>query len=922
MRRYVWGQLRHRRFRGMALLLGILVATTSFTVLTGTTRTSRLETIGTITHNFRPAYDILVRPHESTTELESQQQLVRPNYLSGIFGGIRLDQYDAIRSIEGIDVAAPIAMVGYVLQTVTVPVDLTASLGAGPRQIFRVTSRRTTDRGLSKLVDLPADYVYVTARPLQPDRQFMPAPGTVTGPKERLGDGRKVVVCPAYTKPRPTQGPFDQEARQHLLCWSRRTGEYGFGFFHVPPGHVAALVRWQFPFLVAAIDPVQEAELDAVDTAVVDGRYLRTTDDAAVFGDGPDATLRVPVLAASRPYADDHSVVTVRRLGGSAITTMTAGLPPEQLRRRLAGEDGPLVLRRRIDGATAYRQLLEALSRGEASNVDNFWSGGPTQYRQLSARRLAPVAVRNPDRVWKSRYQSGGYVIAPIDAADTAFRPISPHIGSTRGQFLSLPALRTVGQFDPERLPGFSPLSQVPLETYQPPLAAPGDDRTRQLLGGRDLLPNGNLAGYLQTPPLLLTTLAALPAFTDPHVFTGVRNARKAPISAIRVRVSGVTGPDPVSRERIRLVAEQIAARTGLDVDITAGSSPTPMTIDLPAGRFGRPALTLREEWVEKGVVVAILDALDRKSLVLFVLILAVCALFVANAASAAVRTRRTELGVLACLGWRTHKLFAAVLLEVGLIGFAAGVLGGLLALPLSVAFGLSISLARAGLAVPAAVALAVLAGLVPAWQAARIDPGAAVHPALLPVRRGRAARSVTGLAMRNLMRSPGRSLIGAASLAVGVCALTLLLAVTLAFRGQVIGSLLGDAISVQARTTDYVAAALTVALGVLAIADVLYLNIRERAAEFATLRALGWREGPLTRLVAFEGVGMGLIGSLCGAAAGLAAAGSFAGHVPPALFAIAVVAVAVGTLLTAAAALVSATALRRLGPAQALAEE
>jgi len=431
-------------------------------------------------------------------------------------------------------------------------------------------------------------------------------------------------------------------------------------------------------------------------------------------------------------------------------------------------------------------------------------------------------------------------------------------------------------------------------------------------------LPNGNIGGYLDQPPMLLTTLACLPAFTDPRVF----HANHAPISVIRVRVAGVSGVDPVSRERIRVVAQQIATSTGLDVDITAGSSPTAMTIDLPAGKFGRPQLTLREGWVKKGVAVAILAAVDRKSLVLFTLILAVCALFVANAAAAAVRARRSELGILACIGWRPRKLFSAALLELGMVGLVAGGLGSLLALPLGAAFGVSVSVGRAALAVPAAALLALLAGLFPAWQAARSDPGAAVRPALLTAHRVRRPRSVLGLGLVNLVRVPGRSLVGAASLAIGVCALTLLSTVTLAFHGQLVGSLLGDAISVQIRPVDFIAAALTVALGALALADVLYLNVRERASEFATLRALGWRDRALAELVSVEGLGMGVAGSVAGAALGPPGAGAFAGHLPGTVVVIALAAVVVGTAIAALAAAVPVTLLRRRDNAQTLAEE
>ena len=125
MARIVFAQVRRRAGRATALLLGMLIATTGFTVLTGSTATSRLQVIGTVQDNFRSAYDILVRPTGTRTALEEQRELVRPNFLSGQFGGITLDQYEQVRQIVGVDVAAPIAMIGYVTAFGSVEVDLT-----------------------------------------------------------------------------------------------------------------------------------------------------------------------------------------------------------------------------------------------------------------------------------------------------------------------------------------------------------------------------------------------------------------------------------------------------------------------------------------------------------------------------------------------------------------------------------------------------------------------------------------------------------------------------------------------------------------------------------------------------------------------------------------------------------------------------
>ena len=388
------------------------------------------------------------------------------------------------------------------------------------------------------------------------------------------------------------------------------------------------------------------------------------------------------------------------------------------------------------------------------------------------------------------------------------------------------------------------------------------------------------------------------------------------------MRVAGVTGIDALSRERIRQAALRIATATGLEVDIMAGASGARTAIDLPAGRYGRPALAVSEVWERKGVAVSVLRAIDRKSLVLFALILVVCGLFVANATSAAVRARRTELGVLSSLGWSGSRLFAVVLSEVAAVGLIAGALGGLIALPLAALIGVQASLIRAALAIPAATVLAALAGLVPAARAARADPLAAVRPVVLEVRRAWRPRTLGALALVNLLRAPGRTVLGALSLAIGVCALTLLLAATLAFHNTLVGTLLGDAVAVNVRASDYAAVAATIVLGLAAVADVLFLNLRERSAEFATLIATGWDDRSLSRLIAFEGLWIGGLGAALGAFVGLALVAVFAAAVPIALVLTTLAAAVVGIACAGLAGLAPARWLRRAPTVPVLAGE
>ena len=927
MGRLAWSQLRFRTVRLVALLAGMLLATTAFTVLTAASRTAQLRTVGTVSAHFVPAYDILVRPKGARTALETQTGTVQPNFLSGIYGGITMAQYHQIASIPGVQVAAPIAMVGYTLLVSQLSSPLPAAdLSRPGRQLYRVTTTWISQGGASRAAE-PPSFVYVTPQRLGVDAH------TVYLASERLPDGTSVTVCPADATLEPGVDPFGVAAQSDCTAWSKANG-YGPAGPLVPgvsPANPGYDVDWVIPVLIAAVDPVAEAKLDGLDRAVISGHYLAGPVGGANSGTFPVlassvsgldesavtqlATLSAPVSAPSMTasWMSQHATAPGRVI--STVTT-TAHQAYQQLLAALAVKPGPAAPSVSGGSTVMYAGKMQP-SYGGQVGIHAYWSVGPTSYRHSRSGTLVAQLTNNPPSTW----YTGGAQTASMDDEDNQYRKVSVHApaGTT---FASIPASpQLVGIFNPAKINEFDPLSRVPLGAYEPVVAAPANPAANRALHGSDLLPNQNLGGYVSQPVDLVTTLSALPALQNQGYY-GTRLPLADPISVVRVRVAGVTGPDPVSLERIREAAQQIEVRTGLDVDIVAGSSPSPTTIDLPAGKFGQPPLTLSEDWVKKGVAVAILSAIDKNSLVLFALILIVCVLFVANSASAAIRGRRRELGVLACLGWTRPRIFTAVLGELAAIGLAAGLLGLAAALPLSSAVGLHASLGRAALAVPIAVAVAVIAGLIPAWLAARAEPVASVRPPVLGVRRARQPGGITALAAVNVLRTPGRALVGAVSLAVGVTALTILAAVTIAFRGVVVGSLLGNAVAVQVRGVDYVAVTATVALGVLAVADVVFLNIRERAPELAVIRTFGWPESALSRLVITEGAIIGLAGSLAGAALGLAAAAQFAGQLPATLYLIAAAAVAGGLLVTTTAALLPAQALRRLPAAQLLAEE
>ncbi|MFC0503458.1 FtsX-like permease family protein [Micromonospora costi] len=942
MLRFIWGQLRGRAGRSVALMVGVLVATTGFVVLTGATTTSRLDITGAVERNTRAAYDILVRPKGTRTPLEAERRLVQPNYLSGLFGGITPAQYEQVRQIPGIDVAAPIAMLGYSTSSVRVRFDLTDAVDRSlERQVIRLDPTFMAERGLSTAPSRPR-YVYVTKRPLiypewDGDRndssspysdgrtyRYNPECGEV--PREALPGGRSEPICDPQLMVQPANGGLTSERESWSVDTVRLLPDGRFEANSWLPDRAQRVVTDQLvvtyrvtvPFLLAAVDPDAEQRLVGLRDAVTEGRPLRPDDTTTETPLGPGALQRsIPVLSTSRPYLD----VTVR----SALTRLPqarpAGLDVDELERTMRRATGIGAGVREYALTDGYRDLLaEGISDTGCcmGDMQTIIQAGAPEYERLPDGTLRAVARPAFDPALYGGQNNLNFRPRPWLADDSGFRPVTALPQPPTGSNLQIRVWRTVGVFDPEKLSGFSDLSRVPLETYEPPRTDGADERSRQALGGRPLEPSGNPAGYLSSPPLLLTSLAAVPKLLEGDA----NRTRTAPISAIRVRVTDVAGYTERSAERVRLVAERIADRTGLDVDLTFGSSPAPQTVELPAGSFGRPELRLTEPWSALGVASVITRAVDRKSVVLFLLVLVVCALFLGNAVSAAVRDRRPELAVLACLGWPVRRIGALILGEVALLGLGAGLLSLALAVPLGAALGIEVDWRRAALAVPVALLLALAAGAVPALRAARAHPAGALRPVVAGARRVRRPRTLVGLAVTNLLRTPGRTLLGAGALAIGVAALTLVTAAAYAFRGTIVGSLLGDVVSLSVRGADTAAAAATVLLGAAAVADVLYLNIRDRAAELATLRALGWTDGALARLVGYEGLALGVAGAMTGAAVGLGGAAWMIGGLPGALVLVATLVALGGVLVTSLAALVPTTLLRRLRTARLLAEE
>ena len=177
------------------------------------------------------------------------------------------------------------------------------------------------------------------------------------------------------------------------------------------------------------------------------------------------------------------------------------------------------------------------------------------------------------------------------------------------------------------------------------------------------------------------------------------------------------------------------------------------------------------------------------------------------NTLSITVAQRTRELGLLRMVGAGRRQVLGSVLVEALAIGVLASVVGLVAGLGLAKALdalfdAMKLSLPEAGtvfatrtivVSLLVGTGVTLLAGLLPAWRATRVAPVAALRAAetgggrvRLPSRAVRAMASLLGrpaqavggaaggLARRNAMRQPGRTMTTATALTIGVALVTL----------------------------------------------------------------------------------------------------------------------------------------------------
>lgn len=724
---------------------------------------------GSVDANWRGAFDILVRPGGQRLQLEQTAGLVEPNYVtfSGE-GGISLEELASIRALPGIEVAAPIAMIGNVRYLVGGPVVRRGDLPEQPT-LYEVTVRAATSNGLRDML-VQEQTTRVLLGPLDATVETTPFE-TEFGSLSWVPDGVDLFLdaLPAIASPLIAVDPAAERA---LLGPS-------FGFLS-PLESLASL---------PAQPTARDFDVSAIPAAFEEQRFYVSA--LATDAESPAAGRPViPVAVSSTLYAPLTITLDVEQIGRSLAEYPTAGeVGRLDLAMAQAGEGRTRIGTTVLDATHALRPLQPprlALLWPRSSEPE-----GSAASVAVTAGLIAELAARPDYTTIPSR--AGGatlaYKVQPVglvDASgkdqtpdavqqgsvelglDTAYRESRPAGSPLLDRFtatgpLDRPfVLAPVAEFDLDTLDlPDDPLNHVPLGAYAPPATrlVAGADGTP--VDPQAMTPTLNPRGFISVPPLAITDLRS-----------AVTLRGDSPIDAIRVRVGGIDRYDDQAVGRVERLASSIAAM-GFDVDIVAGSSPQP--IELLLQEYGADGSLHDVGWVEQGwttlgAAERVVRGLGSVNWALLWLSGATALVFAAGIQLVKGTVRASEIAVLAALGWSSRRILRWTLAESLWAGGMVLVIGLLVwvATGSSGWLGPAFSLLLA-LAFPVATALAT-------WRSMRRTPSivtrirssdvhlSAAH--LVPTVRGPATYGLRAAAVRS-----SRSLVLAITLGIGAAA-------------------------------------------------------------------------------------------------------------------------------------------------------
>ena len=801
MIKFIFKNWWRRKERFFLLLVGVIIISAGLTYLVGLSNQSKGTIEDTLQERWTASYDIVVRPEGSRSVTENKS-LLEPNYMSGLSGGISMEQYETIKGIEGVDVAAPIAMLGYS--------DYTVSFGNATNLLEPgIYRRKMTQQINNGLTTEEEDYYYY------------------------------------FTYPKGVWDYFGKD------------GSYGaaapFTEYTVT-SHV----------LLAAIDPEQENKLIGLENAIVQkgsSRYFNETDRYKKIELLEGELHDIPIIVNSQNFIDTTTSISYERLN-IPFSRENANETMEEIREK-GGHDYLDTLEATVVEQKDWTQdgIFQKFV-SDTTGVD--WETGEQVVRTSQSATIGITFKPNPIQFEEmtspfSERWPFSYQIVPVEnGEDTVGRYRNmqtyrqPNVIAE--EFIDLPKInpKFIGFYDASKLKlSMDPTTELPMETYRPATAQfVMDAEGNPISPATDVKPTDDPVDFLTNPPGMLTTLEAAENILG-----------EKPISTIRIKVANVSLANEDSQKILERVAKEIEEKTGLITDITLGSSPQ-LALTYVPGLNGEESIGwIEQPWVNIGSAISILKEANIGFIALMISVVVVAITYVWSASIVNVLARRKEFAVLLAIGWRPSQLNRMLFIEGALIGLFATAISWFILGIISVTSTDAVTLVRFLLTGAFALTVYIIGAILPMNIVRKISPYEAMREGEITVNGKRILRanSIYAIALNHFLTKWKRSFLSVLAIALPSTLLAVFLYITVRMHGVMFTSLLGEYVAFEVGTFHYVAIAIALLIALLTTAEINWQNVSERQQEIGILQAIGWRRNSIRKLILAEGLYTGI---------------------------------------------------------------
>ncbi|WP_052360753.1 ABC transporter permease [Oceanobacillus manasiensis] len=817
MIRFIWQNWWRRKDRFILLLIGAFIVSAGLTYLIGLSETNKGTIVDNLQQRWSASYDIVVRP-EGSRSITEDKKLLEPNYLSGLSGGISLEQYEAIKNIPGVEIAAPIAMIGYA--------DYSVNFGDA---------------------QLPKDGIYRKVMETSVDN----------GIGEETVSGSTYFVTDIWNN--MNKGP-----------------EYGVG----SPNPDLTVNSFS---LLAGVNPEQEAKLVGVDEAILSlgsSRYFEDS-DGYFYNEINGGHHEFPIIVNQQSYVDKIDAINFERLNID-ITEDNANEVMEKVKENGGEEyldtvEGEIIYTFSVTGEETFHEFISEMTgvdwetgkvvlseeeenEEKVEQTDNleqdkvtsiFFQQSPIEYQEVAS----PFADRWPYSYQVVPVQNGDEVAIAYRNQESYRQPIY-----LEEEFIDRVRIKPdwIGFYDASKLQiSKDPTSELPMETYRPAAAElVMDSDGNPMNPSKQMKPTGDPYSFLTDPPGMLTTIEAAEKILGDD-----------PISAIRIKVSGVADLSEESQDILEQVAGEIENRTGLITDITLGSSPQLALTYIPGLNDKSSIGWIQQPWVNIGSSISIFKETKIGFSGIVASVIAVAIIYVWASGIVNLLARRKEFAVLLSIGWRPSQLNKLLFLESSIIGLFVAFISWTMLGFVYVSSAAMISFDRFLWTGLFGLIVYLLGSIIPMIMTRNILPYEAMRSGEISASSKRLfqAKGINRMAFNHFIGKWKRSLLSVISISLPTALLAVFLYITFRLRGIMYTSLLGEYVALEIGPAHYVAIVVSLIIAILTTAEIMWQNISERREEISLLQSLGWKRWSIRRLILVEGVFSGLFAALIG---------------------------------------------------------